>query len=218
MKKIGFAVLFLFVFSSSVLAADLPRFGVGVSVGHNFYKEGTLDFAGSGAWGSVDYSNKAAWIYGINGTFKPNENISFELAINRTTKSQNDFEINARSWNTGDIRQTPLTLTARFHWPIGMFSPYIGAGLGYYWNSYDKNNDFWASGVTVDMDNSWGYHINTGSEFFLDATKNLALNLDFKYVWNKADITVSNAGAGLRLDGSMNLDSFIVSVGLKYYF
>lgn len=217
MKKSIWALFFLVVFSSTVYA-DPPKFGVGLRVGHNFYQDGNLSFSGSGATGNVDYSNKSSWIYGINGTYQHNENFSIELALDRTVKSQSDFKIGAISWNVGDIQQTPLTLTARFHWPIGLFSPYIGAGLGYYWNSFDKNNAFWNTAATVNMDNSVGYHVNMGAEYFLDTTKNLALNLDFKYIWNKADMTAANAGAGVRLDGSMNLDSFVAGLGIKYYF
>lgn len=217
MKKFVWACLFLMIFSSTGFA-DSPKFGIGLRVGHNFYQDGTLSFSGSGATGNVDYSNKSTWIYGINGTYQPNENFSLELALDRTVKSQSDFKIGGISWNVGDIQQTPLTLTARFHWPIGLFSPYIGAGLGYYWNTFSQNNDFWNPAATVDMDNSIGYHVNVGAEFFLDDTKNLALNLDFKYIWNKADMTAANAGAGVRLDGSMNLDSFVAGLGIKYYF
>ena len=194
------------------------KVGIGLRVGHNFYKDGTLDFSGSGATGNVDYSNKSAWMYGINGTLTLNENFSIELAIDHTVKSQSDFKVSTSWWNVGDIQQTPLTLTARFHWPIGIFSPYIGAGLGYYWNSFDKNNAFWDPAASVDMDNSVGYHVNAGSEFYLDAIRTLALNIDFKYIWNKADMTASNAGAGVRLNGSMNLDSFVAGLGIKYYF
>ena len=218
MKKIVWALLFLFVFSSTVYAEDSPKFGVGVRVGHNFYKDGNINLSGSGASIGGDYSNKSVWMYGINGTYRHNDYFSLELALDRTIKSQSDFKAGGTSWNTGDIQQMPLTLTARFHWPIGNFSPYVGAGLGYYWNSYDQNNTFWNPAAVVSMDNSVGYHVNAGSEFFLDATKNLALNLDFKYVWNKADITATNAGAGVRLTGSMNLDSFVVGLGIKYYF
>jgi outer membrane protein len=223
MKRFVWALFFLVVFSSTVYA-ESPKFGIGVRVGQNFYTDGNLAFSGTGVSGNVVYSNKSAWIYGINGTLKPHEKFSLELAIDRTVKSQSDLKIGGMSLNAGDIQQTPLTLTARFHWPVGIFSPYIGAGLGYYLNSYDKNNALLVvSGFTVDtvdMEDSIGYHINAGSEFFLDAAKNLALNLDFKYIWNKADMTAtaSNAGAGVRVKGSMNLDSFVAGVGIKYYF
>jgi len=217
MKKIVFAMSLLFVFSSAVYSADPPKFGIGARVGHNFYKDGTFDFSGPGiSPASVDYSNKSVWVYGLNATYRHNEYFSLEFALDRLTKSQNDFKVAGAAWNGGDIKQTPLTVTARFHWPIGIFSPYIGAGLGYYWNSYDINNGIWDPGTALYMDNSVGYHVNAGSEVFLDVAKKLALNVDFKYVWNKADITATNAGD--RITGSMRLDSFVVGLGVKYYF
>jgi outer membrane protein W len=215
MKKIAWAVFFLVVFSSTVYAADAPKFGIGVRVGHNFYQDGSMDVAGA-VPPRIDYSNKSTWMYGINGTLKVNEYFSIELALDRTTPSQCDLKMAGLSADAGDGTQTPLTLAARFHWPIGIVSPYIGGGVGYYWNSFDKNNDFWNPAATVSMDNSVGYFVNIGSEFFLDATKNIALNLDFKYVWNKADLTVTMAGVSEK--ASMKLDSFVAGIGIKYYF
>lgn len=216
MKKFVWALLFLILFSSTAYAA--PQFGIGLRVGHNFYQDGTLDIEGTGV--SVDYSNKSAWVYGINGTFKPTENFSLELALDRISKSQCDFKLSGVTFNSGDITQTPLTLTARFHWPIGIFSPYIGAGLGYYWNSFDKSGVggaiWWLPTTTVDLENSFGYHVNAGTEIFLDEARHLALNMDFKYVWTKAEISATNAGATIK--GDMNLDSFVAGLGIKYYF
>jgi outer membrane protein W len=218
MKKIIWALFFLVVFSSTVYAADPPKFGVGVRVGHNFYRDGSTEItaSGFGIVGNYDYSNKSKWLYGINGTAKINEYFSIELGIDRTTGSQCDLKVGGISIKTGDITQTPITLTARLHYPVGMFSPYVGVGGGYYFNSYDKDNSFWNPAVSASVDNGWGFHVNAGSEFFLTQERNLALNLDFKYVWTKTDLKAT-LGAN-SLSGSLNLDSFIVGMGIKYYF
>jgi outer membrane protein W len=218
MKKIAWALFFLVVFSSTVYAADPPKFGVGVRVGHNFYRGGNMDITDSGLGyaGKYDYSNNSTWMYGINGTFKFNEYFSLELAIDRTTGSKHEVKVGGMSLKTGDTTQTPITLTARLHYPVGMFSPYIGLGGGYYFNSYDKDNTFWNPATSTKVDDAWGFHVNAGSEFFLTQERNLALNLDFKYVWTKTDL--KGTLGPTWVSGSINLDSFIVGMGIKYYF
>jgi len=218
MKKCAWVLAILMVMALSVDAYAAPKFAVGARAGGNFYKDGGMDvsWVGFGNIGKVDYENKTAFMYGVNGTVQFNDYFSIELGVDRINSTQSDFKIGAASYKAGEITQTPITMTARLHYPVGIFSPYIGAGAGYYFRSYDKDNAFWNPAVTVDIDNGWGYHVNTGTEIFLTPSRNLALNLDFKYVWTKADLKATNGATSLT--GSMDLNSFVAGIGIKYYF
>jgi len=218
MKKCAWVLAMLMVLALSVDAYAAPKFGIGARAGGNFYKDGSIDvsLAGYGNIGNVDYSNDNAFFYGVNGTIKFNDYISVEIALDRINKTKSEFKGGNVSLKAGDITQTPLTVTARFHYPVGIFSPYIGAGAGYYWRSYDKDNAFWNPAATVDIDNGWGYHVNTGTEIFLTDSRNIALDLDLKYVWTKADLKATNGATSIT--GSMDLNSFVAGIGIKYYF
>jgi len=211
-------VLVLLAVFADVCAAAAPRFAIGARVGQNFYRDGSMDvdWSGHGRLGKIDYSNKNSWIFGAMGTFQVNEYVSFEVALDRITSSQADFKSGATSLKSGDFTQTPLTFTARVHYPVGIFSPYLGAGFGYYWRSYDKDNAFWNTSTAVSMDNSWGYHVDGGTDIFLTDKKDFALNVDLKYVWTKADIKATSGSTSLT--GTMDLNSFVTTVGLKYFF
>jgi len=143
-------------------------------------------------------------------------NLSVELSTDRMNSSQSDFTVSGVTYKAGDIEQTPVLLTVRYHLPVGLFSPYIGAGFGYYFNDYDKDNAFWNANVAVSLENSWGYHVNIGSEFFITKSRDIALNIDLKYVWNEADMEASVPG--VKFAGTMDLDSYLVGLGIKYYF
>jgi outer membrane protein len=219
MKKSIFllSVLVVMMFVVEVYA-ETPKFGIGARAGYNIPRNGSMevDAAGFGILGNVDYSNKGSWTLGFNGTVQFNKYISAEVGIDWINSSQNDLGAGGVSLKAGEIKQMPLTLTAQFHYPVGVFSPYVGLGLGYYIRSYDKDNAFWNPAANVDIDNGWGYHVNAGSDIYLTQARNLALNVDLKYVWSKADITATNGAA--RLEGSMNLDSILLGLGIKYYF
>ncbi len=211
------SVLVLLAVFADVCAAA-SRFAIGARVGQNFYRDGSIDvnWAGHGRLGRIDYSNKNSWIFGATGTFQLNEYVSFEVALDRINSSQCDFKSGASSLKAGNFTQTPLTFTARAHYPVGIFSPYLGAGLGYYWRSFDKDLEAWYASTAVSMDNSWGYHVNGGTDIFLTDKKDFALNVDLKYVWTKTDLKSVNGSE--TISGSMDLNSFVTTIGLKYFF
>ncbi len=219
MKKSIFLLSILVVLMFAVeVCAEAPKFGIGARAGYNFYRNGSMEVSapGFGMVGNFDYSNNGSWTFGFNGILQVNKYISAELGLDFINSSKNEFTIAGTSWKTGEIKQMPITLTAQFHYPIGIFSPYVGLGLGYYIRSYDKDNTFFNPAADVSVNNGWGYHANAGSDIFLTKDRNLALNVDLKYVWAKTDLTAV-AGAA-KLEGSMNLDSFLVNFGIKYFF
>ncbi len=219
MKKsfIFLSILSVLFFAAEVFA-EAPKFGIGARAGYNITRDGSIDVSapGFGMVGKFDYSNNSSWMLGFTGTIQINKYISTEVGIDWIDSSKNEFKAAGGSWTAGEIKQIPITLTARFHYPVGIFSPYVGLGLGYYFRSYNKDNTFWAAGTNVDVDNGWGYHVNVGSDIFLTPDRDLALNLEAKYVWSKADIKAVNGAA--MLEGSMNLDSIMLGLGIKYYF
>jgi outer membrane protein W len=70
-------------------------------------------------------------------------------------------------------------------------------------------------GYSVDTDDSIGFHVNLGVESFVN--EHVALNLEAKYIWNSTDVKLKSP-SGAWIDESVDLDTFYLGVGVKYYF
>ncbi|MDD5451320.1 MAG: outer membrane beta-barrel protein [Desulfovibrionales bacterium] len=190
-------MILLFAFSQASLAEETRKFGIGIRASYYNVDTGILV--------AYDPEIDSSGLYGINLTYFLNEIFSLELS-GEYTKA--DMTIHTLGGKVGEFTQVPILLTARLHLPAGeTISPYIGAGLGYYFNDFDKTN---SSSTVTGVDNSFGYHVAAGLEVFF--LQNWAANLDLKYIWNQADFQ--------RTTGTdeIDLDAFSAGVGLKYYF
>ena len=89
--------------------------------------------------------------------------------------------------------------------------------FGYFFNDFDQNDPviefIYGAGADVDVDDSFGFHVGGGVEVFV--TENVALNLDLKYIWTKVEADVNIAGFK---DEDIDMDSFVVGLGIKFYF
>lgn len=127
------------------------------------------------------------------------------------------------NFNIGDLTQYALLLTGRFHLPLknGKILPYIGFGIGYYNNDFEESSNLsnlaasTGSNISVSIDNSVGFHVKAGCEFF--ATEHLALNLDVMYILNEADGKLDFTGYSGK-EGRLNLNALKVGLGTKYFF
>ena len=119
----------------------------------------------------------------------------------------------------GELEQIPLMLTLRAHMPSeGGFSPYIGAGLSYFFNDFEMS-DFYsqnlAKGTSIDPDDGLGFHANLGME--IDVSDNLAFDIDAKYTWYEEEFTIKRPGKRDR-EEDVELNSFSIGAGMKVYF
>lgn len=103
----------------------------------------------------------------------------------------------------------PPVVTAQYHFnPKGKISPYVGAGVNamIFYNGKDKN------GFKVDVDNDLGYALQAGVDVALKGR--WTLNADVKKVFFETNAKI-NDGA---LKSKVNLDPWVVSVGVGYRF
>lgn len=127
------------------------------------------------------------------------------------------------NFTIGDLTQFALLLTGRFHLPLkdGKILPYIGFGVGRYYNDFEESSSLLAlaastgSNISVSIDNSFGFHVKVGSEFF--TTEHLALNLEVMYIWNEADGRINITGYPGD-EGGLDLNTLKVGLGVKYFF
>ncbi len=169
----------------------------------------------------------ATALYGLNLSYFISDRFSFEVSIERM-KTDIDLEPGAVPALTGtcigEIKQTPVMLTARMHSPpTSTLASYIGVGAGYYSNSFDKSGSvntiltrYGVTGVNLEVEDGFGFHVNGGADFFLTKGRDVAFNIDLKYIWNSVDFKLS--GPGGSIEDEFDMDAFVIGVGLKYYF
>jgi opacity protein-like surface antigen len=71
----------------------------------------------------------------------------------------------------------------------------------------------YGAGAEIDVDDSVGYHVAGGAEYFL--SDNFAVNLDFKYMWNEIEAGVNVPGF---TDETFDANAFVAGLGFKVYF
>jgi len=172
----------------------------------------------------VDVEPDSTAMYGVNGAYFFSNYFSIEFSADYLKTSIDlsgtDLSGISRTGDAGDVKSIPLLFTGRFSVPIkNRALPYFGGGFGYFFNDFDQNDRtieyLYGPGADVDIDNSWGFLVNAGIDFFF--TPNVALNFDFKYIWNEVEIGVDGASFPTD-DEKFDLNMMVVGGGLKYYF
>jgi outer membrane protein len=210
-----FCVTALVLFCGDVsLAQDMEgKFGVGARAAYVDYSNDHYVVRGVRVKTEPDDSG----MYGVNLTYFFDRYASFELSADYT---EADVELSALglSGNAGAIEQIPVLLTVRIHFSTNpKVNPYVGGGVGFYFNDFDTDRPvaefIYGPGADIEVDNTYGFHVNTGIEVFV--IDNLAINLDIKYIWSDVEAEVNVPGF---TDEEFNLNALVTGVGLKYYF
>ncbi len=123
-----------------------------------------------------------------------------------------EHQINAAGLGkVGDAWLFPPTVMAQYHFDMGQFKPYVGAGVNYT-VFFDES----AAGVfhNLKLNDAWGAAVQVGVDYHL--TGNWFANVDFKKLWLDTDYSVG-AGAG-NVHGHVDLDPIIAGAGIGYRF
>jgi len=203
MAVVGIVVILCFCFGQTALGAE--KFGVGVNVSFM----GTAD---TGSGDAIDFDGTT--LIGLNATAYLNRLISLSVDLGY---SQIDLDagggIIGAVESAGELNQTPLLVTARVHLPLfDSVDPYVGGGIGYYFNDFDTSDFVTLLGGQITVDDSFAAHINAGLEVIV--WESLAFNVDLKYLWSEADLS----DPASILSGDLEMRTFVAGVGLKLYF
>jgi hypothetical protein len=95
----------------------------------------------------------------------------------------------------------PISLGFRYIYPLGLFNPYLGAGLDFYFY-YEEN----PIGTVLNYTN--GYHIAGGTYIRVARSVPVLINLRLKYTWASAE----------ENSVSIQLGGFEYGVGLAFTF
>lgn len=223
-----FSLVFAFVFILSINSYAKNntwyegRSGVGVRVSYLEYNNDNYELNDIVIGATPDDATG----FGINYTYIADYYISFEFSADYI---KTDLELSSLalglSGNAGDMTQIPILLAGRFHpYVTNKVTPYFSAGLGYLFNHIDSNRDtaefIYGSGARFEISDTFVSFVGGGIEVFF--AKNIALNLDLKYIWTRVKGTVTKYGTATEVGFSaaedFDIDPFVAGVGIKYYF
>ena len=211
-------LFFLAMLSSNAFALGENKFGIGGQVGYSSW--GNQSFTdNNGVATTIDFDRSL--MFGVNGTYIVNKYFSLEAELDRVNNiSPTITPLGGNALPAGDLSMTPLLLTGRLHYPLGWgISPYVGAGVGYYWFTYDMNPAVSAAGDNITWDNNFGFHVDAGAELFYPLGNNVvALTFDFKYIWTESDLGLAGPTFGNPGSYSVDVRGYMAGIGLKYYF
>jgi outer membrane protein len=203
-------ILFAFI-PSQLFAQDMAgKFGLGARVGYVNYKGDSID--------GDDIDIDDSMVLGINGTYIVSKTFSAELSIDFISDTDIESYISGVKFKAGEASTVPVMIAGRFHIPTDSnVSPYIGLGIGYFFNSFDINSSAFVPGTNIDLDDSFAFQAGLGTEIFFGEMKNISLNFDLKYIWSEADIKIT-APTITPTEDEIDLNNFYFGIGIKYFF
>lgn len=165
--------------------------------------------------GDVAISN--ALIPELDITYFFTENFAAELILGTAKHDVQAINTAAGDLNLGSVWLLPPTLTAQYHFYTSdkkVFKPYIGAGVNYTLFYNVKSGDV----ADVSYDNALGYAAQLGFDLMLDET--FFINVDVKRLFLSTDVSVdaSNLAPGLIIPAEVDINPWLVGVGVGMKF
>jgi outer membrane protein len=181
--------------------------GVGV-IPHNRAEIGKIG-------GDIDVSNN--FIPELDFTYFFTENLAAELILGTTRHTVAANNTAVGDLDLGSVYLLPPTLMVQYHHKFGnVFKPYVGAGVNYTIFYNEKSGD--AHGIKYDNKFGWGYQFG----FDIDITEKFFINVDFKKLFLKTDVTVDasnlNGGQTLDIPAKVKVDPMLIGFGVGMRF
>lgn len=167
-----------------------------------------LDIGGVRAPGA-DVSISTSVVPELDITYFFTKNIAAELILGVTPHKVKGAGTLA-GVDIGEAWLLPPTLTLQYHFTeLGMFKPYVGAGINY----TVFFNEKWKGGFTsFDLQDQFGFALQAGMDIMLD--RHWGINLDVKKLFLEPKVNVNN---GL-VTGKVKIDPWLFGFGVAYKF
>jgi outer membrane protein W len=187
-----------------------PRSGIGI-------------FASYAMLSEKNYGSGLA--FGVNFQLGITKNLAIELG---GLKYQSNTERNPTGLSEGSLSLMPIQLSMQARFTVSnKIIPYIRGGVGYSMNNFTINSRLtsqWNSlgyDIKETVENSIEFHFGAGIDLLVH--KNIALNGDIRYLisntngtWTFMNQIINTENTGNLND--LNLNTFIIGFGLKYFF
>jgi outer membrane protein len=186
------------------------RWGIGARISYYDLSDTSIE--------GINFAPDSTALLEGNLTYFFNKMFSLDFSVGYTKPDVN-AEAFGLSVGFGELEQIPITLTGRMYYWFSDSNTnlYFGGGVGYYLNDFELSSAFASvmPGFRLDADDSFGFHVNGGFEYFIN--DNVALDLDLKYIWNDSDFTAFQPGFPAETV-NLDLDGFSAGIGIKYFF
>ncbi len=202
----------MLVVSQVSFAQDMEgKIGIGARVAYVNYSDDDITVYGL----KVNIDPDDDVMYGGNLTYFVHSYLSLELSVDYI-ETDVDLEALGVSVDIGEFEQIPVLLSLRTHLSTNpKVSPYLTIGIGYYLNDFDMDDSI-SAGYDIDPDDSFGWHLGGGIEYFFN--EHFAFNFDLKYMWSNVDVDIKAPGEYSVREKKVDADAFISGVGFKFYF
>jgi outer membrane protein len=162
---------------------------------------------------NLDMANKDGTGLGlsVNNKLIPEVDVSYFFSKNwaaelvLTIPQKQDVRMNGA--NIGTFKHLPPTLLAQYHWDLGGYKPYVGAGVNY---TFVSSVNILGGGATLDK-HSTGLAYQAGVD--VPMGNGMYFNFDVKKVQIRSDVYVGGANKG-----TLKLDPLLVGVGVGWRF
>lgn len=154
----------------------------------------------------------------VDFTYYFTDYIAAELIAGTTRHSVKDKNSAAGSLDLGHIWLLPPTLTLQAH-PLGRsrFDPYVGAGINYtIFYGQGGTQDIGGQKAKVNYDNNFGYAFQVGFNYQIDDAWFFNLDVKKLYVSTSAHVIVDGTGEATR--ARVDIDPWLIGLGLGYRF
>jgi opacity protein-like surface antigen len=173
-----------------------------------------------------EYDNAFSWR--LAAGYSPLPQFEIDLELGRFLSGVSQPEANGLPTHTiasGELDVMPVCLTAQYRTPLpGLLSTLtLLAGVGYYFIDYtmaDEPRAVFAAGGEPGLpdqtvDDAWGFHAGAGLEYAL--TERFSLTAEGRYLFLSPQAS-GTAGSGRTIDGTLDLNTWIFTGGVKVAF
>jgi len=206
LKAAVFAALVVpFAAQAADLRAPASVGGYKDDVGYSWWNAGDIFVRVRGE--AVIPDSKSTGTAGVtagNG-YIPEADISYFLTKNIAVEaiccvSKHDVKLNGDK--IADTTLFPPTVMLQYHFDMGKFKPYLGAGVNYT-VFFDNTNG-------LKTNNAWGAAVQVGLDYHVSG--NWFANVDVKKIWVGTDFDYNGA------KGHLDIDPLIAGAGIGYRF
>ncbi len=125
---------------------------------------------------NVSFTNSL--VPGVGVGYHINSNISIYTVIAYPPTTDADGTNNLDGLTAAEIQYAPFALTGNYHFQLGDFQPFLGAGIAYAAILDVKERDV----ADVDADNSFGFVVRGGFDYMLTETWGVSVAANKLYV------------------------------------
>ena len=139
------------------------------------------------------------------------DDLALELILATTRHDVEAVDTPLGDAELGEVQLLPPTLTLQYHFlSQERVSPYLGAGVNYTIFFDEEDGD----ATSIDYEDSFGFALQAGVDYAISG--NWSLNFDVKKIFLDTDVNTT-VGA-TDIDADVDIDPWIISIGVGYRF